>query len=68
MVAFDKTQQFQVTNVQVTDMDATLTLDNSFSTRQVSSQVRSLQWLSGQEYAIAATDTEVKNIFVSDKL
>ena len=63
MVAFDKTQQFQVTNVQVTDMDATLTLDNSFSTRQVSSQVRSLQWLSGQEYAIAATDNEVKNIF-----
>ena len=63
MVAFNKTQQFQVTNVQVTDMDATLTLDNSFSTRQVSSQVRSLQWLSGQEYAIAATDNEVKIIF-----
>ena len=46
---------------EINDPNVVLTLNDAIRTRQVSSQVRTLQWQRGLEYVYAATDTEVHN-------
>ena len=45
--------------------DATrLTRDDAFGVQSVSSPVRTLQWHSGLDYVLAATDSEVPGAYV----